>query len=87
MATSPNCGEENPDGFKFCGACGTRLAEQPAPPHEARKTVTVVFCDLVGSTALGERLDSESLREVMNRYFTEMRGVLEYDWFTSRHFF
>jgi class 3 adenylate cyclase len=37
----------------------------------------VVFCDLVGSTALGERLDSETLREVMDRYFTEMKRIVE----------
>ena len=34
-----------------------------------RKTVTVLFCDVTGSTALGERLDPESLRGVMSRYF------------------
>src|SRR6266571_1594904 len=43
----------------------------------ARKTVTVLFCDVTGSTALGEKLDPESLREVIQRYFTEMRAVLE----------
>jgi class 3 adenylate cyclase len=42
-----------------------------------RKTVTVVFCDVTGSTALGERLDPESLRGVMTRYFERMQGVLE----------
>ncbi len=42
-----------------------------------RKTVTVLFCDVTGSTALGERLDSESLRRVMERYFALARGVLE----------
>jgi len=42
-----------------------------------RKTVTIVFSDLKGSTALGEQLDSESLREVMTRYFDEMKAVLE----------
>jgi class 3 adenylate cyclase len=42
-----------------------------------RKTVTVVFSDLKGSTSLGEQLDSESLREVMTRYFDAMRAVLE----------
>ena len=46
-------------------------------PAEARKIFTVLFCDLVGSTALAERLDSESLREVMDRYFTEMKRVVE----------
>jgi class 3 adenylate cyclase/tetratricopeptide (TPR) repeat protein len=42
-----------------------------------RKTVTVLFADVTGSTALGERLDPESLRRVMSRYFEEMRGVIE----------
>src|SRR6266576_6640912 len=43
----------------------------------ARKTVTVLFCDVTGSTALGEELDPESLREVIQRYFIEMRAVIE----------
>ena len=46
-------------------------------PQEVRKTVTVVFCDLKGSTALGDRLDSESLREVLALYFSAMKPVLE----------
>ena len=45
--------------------------------REVRKTVTILFCDVTGSTALGERLDSESLRRVMERYFTLARNVLE----------
>jgi class 3 adenylate cyclase/tetratricopeptide (TPR) repeat protein len=53
------------------------LTTHPAPAYGARKTVTILFCDLVGSTALGERLDAESLREVMDRYFTVMRSVVE----------
>jgi class 3 adenylate cyclase/tetratricopeptide (TPR) repeat protein len=44
---------------------------------ETRKTVTIVFSDVVGSTNLGERLDAEALRRVMERYFAEMRAVLE----------
>jgi len=39
--------------------------------------VTLVFADLVGSTALGDRLDPESLREVLGRYFDAMKVVLE----------
>ena len=76
MAICPNCGEENPDRFRLCGFCGTPLAPA-APPVEVRKTVTIVFSDLKGSTNLGEALDSEALREVMTRYFDEMRAVLE----------
>jgi len=48
----------------------------PPPGRETRKTVTVVFCDVTGSTALGERVDPESLRRVMTRYFETMRSVL-----------
>ena len=76
MVRCPNCGEENPERFRLCGFCGTSLVAT-APTHEVRKTVTVVFSDLQGSTALGERLDSESLREVLNVYFREMQAVLE----------
>jgi class 3 adenylate cyclase/tetratricopeptide (TPR) repeat protein len=72
----PNCGEENPPRFRLCGFCGAELA--PEIVQEARKTVTIVFSDLKGSTNLGEALDSESLREVMSRYFDEMREVLEH---------
>ncbi|MGH2679229.1 MAG: ATP-binding protein [Actinomycetota bacterium] len=45
--------------------------------HEVRKTVTVVFCDVSGSTSMGEQLDPETLRRVMTRYFEEMRSILE----------
>jgi class 3 adenylate cyclase/tetratricopeptide (TPR) repeat protein len=76
MQICPNCGEENPDRFRLCGFCGSPLAP-PAPAQEVRKTVTIVFSDLKGSTAMGEKLDSEAVREVMSRYFDEMRGVLE----------
>ena len=75
LLTCPNCGQENPDGFRFCGSCGEARAATRA--REVRKTVTVLFADVTGSTALGERLDPESLRHVMSRYFEEVRGVLE----------
>jgi len=74
MRTCPVCGTENPDGFRFCGQCGTVL--QAATP-ERRKTATILFCDVSGSTALGERLETEAVREVMLRYFDEMRTALE----------
>jgi class 3 adenylate cyclase len=72
----PNCGEENPDRFPLCGFCGTKLAPEIAQ-EEVRKTVSVIFTDLKGSTSLGERLDPEALREVLSRYFNEMKSVLE----------
>src|SRR5438132_11800052 len=76
MRICPSCGEENPDKFRLCGFSGTPLAPAP-PPQEVRKTVTIVFSDLKGSTAMGEKLDSEAVREVMSRYFDEMRAALE----------
>ena len=72
----PSCGQENPEGFRFCGACGTELAAV-STPREVRKTVTVLFCDVTGSTAMGERLDPESTRRVMARYFDAMRAAIE----------
>lgn len=62
-------------GLPYCVSCGSRAAGGTA--RDARRTVTVVISDLKGSTALGERLDAESLREVMGRYVDDQRGVLE----------
>jgi class 3 adenylate cyclase len=77
MVTCPACGHASPDGFRFCGNCGSPLAHDAAAGRQVRKTITVVFCDLAGSTALGERLDPESLQRVMTQYFRRMREVLE----------
>ncbi|HEX6488705.1 MAG TPA: adenylate/guanylate cyclase domain-containing protein [Candidatus Dormibacteraeota bacterium] len=76
MQICPLCGEENPERFRFCGMCGTQLSAAAATVH-IRRTVTVVFCDLKGSTEMGERLDPELVREALNRYFAEMRAALE----------
>jgi len=71
-----NCGRESPEDFAFCPACAAPLRSVDAA-EEVRKTVTVVFCDVTGSTSIGERLDPESLRRVMARYFDSMRAALE----------
>ena len=76
MPVCGQCGTENPEIAKFCLACGSAL-EVAAPAQEVRKVVTIVFSDLKGSTSMGERLDSEALREVMTRYFDTMRAELE----------
>ena len=77
MINCPSCGEENPPKFRLCGYCGTPLAAVPAlPTHEVRKTVTIVFCDLKDSTALGERVDAEALHEIKERYFGAMAAEI-----------
>ena len=75
MVTCSSCGQANPESARFCNACGAELAASRS--REVRKTVTVIFADVTGSTALGERLDPESLRRVMARYFETARECLE----------
>ncbi len=74
--TCPTCGEANPADARLCGMCGASLLQDEAA-GEVRRIITLVTSDLKGSTALGERLDPEALREVLNRYFGVMRAVFE----------
>jgi class 3 adenylate cyclase/predicted ATPase len=62
----PNCRVENPSGFRFCGACGKPLTGGASEPE--RRQLTLMFCDLVGSTALSQSLDPEELHELMLAY-------------------
>ena len=75
MAACPICGAENREEARFCDACGASLLAEA--PRESRKTVTILFCDVTGSTALGEQIDPESLRRVMARYFEVAKDVVE----------
>jgi class 3 adenylate cyclase/tetratricopeptide (TPR) repeat protein len=78
MINCPKCNEENPPKFRLCGYCGAPLVAAPPalPVHEVRRTVTLLFCDLKGSTALGETLDPEALHEVKERYFATMASEI-----------
>lgn len=76
MTVCERCGTESPTGFRFCGGCGAPLPES-ATPSDTRKIVTALFCDAVDSTALGEDLDPEALRNVISRYFEEISGTIE----------
>ena len=73
----PACGCEGDPGAQFCDACGTSLVVRPAADVVARKVVTIVFADLVGSTALHERIDAESVRGLMDRYYRALHAVVE----------
>ncbi|MEP6978039.1 MAG: AAA family ATPase [Thermoleophilia bacterium] len=76
MSVCSACGRDNPEDARFCNSCGAPLA-QAAVPREQRKVVTVLFCDVTGSTSLGEQLDPEAMRTVMARYFETARTAIE----------
>src|SRR4051812_45371939 len=77
MVTCPACGQENPDGFRLCGMCGAALVPAAAPPREERKVVTILFTDLVGSTARAEGLDPEDVSATLSAYYAQLRAELE----------
>ena len=98
----PNCGFLNPS-FKFCGECGTSLGDpshsrqaptvdttalEQALPHGAeRRQLTVLFCDIVDSTAFTEKLDPEELRNLLEVYRTcIMEVVLAQNGHIARYF-
>ena len=76
----PACNAETAPDAQFCDACGASLAAAAPAPGDStgtRKVVTILFADLVGSTSLQERLDAESTRRVMERFYAAMRGPVE----------
>src|SRR3954469_24682825 len=76
MSACPACTKDVAGDYVFCPFCGAALV---APPRrrEVRKVVTVLFCDVTGSTELGERLDPEALRLLLARYFDRMKAIVE----------
>ena len=68
------CAHENSDAATFCEGCGAALGDESG---ERRKVVSVLFCDVVGSTSLGESIDPEALRVLLARYFESMKGIVE----------
>ena len=92
----PACGFENEPSARFCGGCGKLIGAAPtsmpvaaSPPPRTdsaeRRQLTVMFCDLVGSTALSGRLDPEDLREVIGAYHRAIGKIVAgFDGFISR---
>ena len=76
MTACLSCGSENAPDAKFCSECGARLTPG-AGTLEERKVVTVVFCDLVGSTARAEQLDPEDVRAQLSSFHARARSDLE----------
>ena len=77
MPACPSCGSENAETAKFCSECGTPLVRSTSRSREERKVVTVVFADLVGSTARAEQLDPEDVRAILAPYHERLRHELE----------
>jgi class 3 adenylate cyclase len=77
----PSCASPVEAGQRFCGECGTRLVDgptaPPTPPAAVRKTVTVLFADLGGSTGFGERTDAEIARQVLARYHALLQETVD----------
>ncbi len=69
------CQSENPAGMKFCGQCGAPLLPETGALAELRQ-LTVVFCDLVGSTVLADSMDPEELREITSAYHAACGRVI-----------
>ncbi|HJQ74415.1 MAG TPA: adenylate/guanylate cyclase domain-containing protein [Gaiellaceae bacterium] len=76
MSACAACGHEIPENAKFCPECGAPVAPAAAP-RQQRKTVTILFCDVAGSIALGESTDPEALRALLARYFERMKELVE----------
>src|SRR6185503_502226 len=72
----PACRAEMPAGMKFCGNCGAALPQESSDSSAERRQLTVVFVDLVGSTALSESLDPEELRDLYTNYQSECARII-----------
>jgi class 3 adenylate cyclase len=78
------CGNDNPADKRFCGDCGAPRGTQSdagrsvaaAAPSPERRHLTVMFIDLVGSTAIGEQLDPEDARQVIAAFQSIVRGLV-----------
>jgi len=87
------CGRENPADKRFCGDCGVAFGAThktlpfvAAVPSPERRLLSVMFVDLVGSTAIGERLDPEDFREVIADFSGLVSGlVTQFNGFVARY--
>ena len=71
-----HCGQENPEGARFCLACGAPL-EAAVARGEERRIVSVLFVDLVGFTSRAESLDPEDVRAILDHYHERVRTEIE----------
>ena len=78
MRACARCGESNGDDGDVLRSLRHSALSPTPPPTTSRKVVTVLFSDVSGFTALGERLDPESLQQLMSRWFSETRRIIKH---------
>jgi class 3 adenylate cyclase/tetratricopeptide (TPR) repeat protein len=86
MAECLRCGASVADSSRFCSECGAPVAASLRSRQELRKTVTILFCDVVDSTVMGEQSDPETVRHAMSRYSDEMSRIVERHGGVVEHF-
>ena len=87
MSSCRSCRSDLLPGARFCSACGTPVGPELISgtrsdtaglwPEGERRSLSLLFCDLVGSTTLGQRLDVEDYTEVIDAYVTRTAGAIE----------
>ena len=77
VAACSACGQVNPEIARFCLACGALIEQSADRPADERKTVTVLFCDLVGFTAASDHADPEDVRARIRPYHARLRREVE----------
>ncbi len=71
----PRCQAATPPGGRFCAQCGAPLPGQDSATRTTRRQMTVLFCDLVGSTDLAQRIDPDDLLAALQRYHDTVRLI------------
>jgi predicted ATPase/class 3 adenylate cyclase len=76
MSKCLKCGFDNPDSMKFCGECGARLEQAGEISRAERRPVVILFADIVGYTAMSEKMDPEQVQDILNQCFSLTSAVI-----------
>lgn len=81
----PSCQAATPPGSRYCPQCGTALPADNAVARTSRRQMTVLFCDIVGSTELAQRIDPDELLDALDRYHQTVGTIAaRFGGFTAR---